>query len=157
EAVGQGELSKDPSRLNPDGTVLLFQSGADLDGYDPEGAPEIYRYDSVGERLRCISCIPTKTPATGGANLEVISPQQGAPPPFTAVGFVPNLRADGKRAIFESTEALVSADNDGVQDVYEWEEQGQGSCTRSGGCVYLISSGRSASDNYLYAISASGN
>jgi hypothetical protein len=52
---------------------------------------------------------------------------------------------------------LVSTDANGVQDVYEWEEQGVGSCTKPGGCVYMISSGHSARDNYLYGVSRSGN
>ena len=150
-------LSKDPSRTTPDGSVLLFSSRADLTGYDPEGAPELYGYDSAGNRLHCISCIPTKTPATDGASLESVAPTQDTPGPFSGAGYTPNLRADGKRAIFQSTEALVSYDNDGVQDVYEWEEQGQGSCTQPGGCVYLISSGHSTAVNYLYGLSASGN
>jgi hypothetical protein len=154
----EGRIAEDPSRANPDGTVLLFQSRANLDGYDPEGAPEVYRYDSAGNRLHCISCIPTRTPAAGGASLESYDPgPEGAIGPFASTGFVPNLRADGKRAIFQSTEALVSRDNDGVQDVYEWEEQGVGSCARAGGCVYLVSSGHSDKPNYLYGINASGN
>jgi hypothetical protein len=149
-------LAKDPSRLNPDGTVLLFQSRANLDGYDPEGSPEIYRYDSAGNRLHCISCIPTKTPAAGGASLQSYgSGPEGSTGPFSSTGFVPDLRADGKRVVFQSTEALVSRDNDGVQDVYEWEEQGVGSCARPEGCLYLISSGHSEKPNYLYALSAS--
>jgi len=156
-AVKIHQPARDPSRTNPDGTVLLFSSRANLDGYDPQGAPELYRYDSAAGRLHCISCIPTRAPATGGASLESIAVVQLEPEPFSASGFVPNLRADGKRAIFQSTEALVTRDNDEVQDVYEWEEQGVGSCTRPGGCVYLISSGQSASDNYLYAVSASSN
>ena len=154
---GTGQIPQDPSRTNPDGSVFLFSSRADLTGYDPEGAPEIYRYDSVGNRLHCVSCIPTKTPATGGASLETINLNQGDPAPFSPRGLVLNLRADGQRAVFQSTEALVSRDNDGVQDIYEWEEQGVGSCTRVGGCIYLISSGRSASDNYLYGLNASGD
>ncbi|HEX5526691.1 MAG TPA: hypothetical protein VFX44_05775 [Solirubrobacterales bacterium] len=155
-AVGK-DPARDPSRTTPDGSVLLFSSRADLTGYAHEGVPEIYRYDSVSERLHCISCIPTKVTGGGGASLESPQTEQGDPEPFSASGFVQNLRADGRRAIFESTEALVSRDNDGVQDVYEWEEQNVGSCTRAGGCLYLISSGHSAKDNYLYGISSSGN
>jgi hypothetical protein len=154
----EGRIARDPSRANPSGTVLLFQSRADLDGYDPEGAPEVYRYDSAGNRLHCISCIPTRTSAAGGASLESYDPgPEGAIGPFAATGFIPNLRADGKRVVFQSTEALVSRDNDGIQDVYEWEEQGVGSCARAGGCVYLVSSGHSDKPNYLYSVSVSGN
>lgn len=147
----------DPSRVNPDGSILLFQSQANLTGYDSGEFPQIYRYDSAGDRLHCLSCIPTGAAATGGATLETYAAAQTTRPPFSAFGFVPNLRADGKRAFFQSTEALVSADRDQVQDVYEWEEEGVGSCVRPGGCIYLISSGRSARDNYLYGVSASGD
>jgi hypothetical protein len=156
-ALVEGQPTKDPSRTNPDGTVLLFSSRADLDGYAHPGTAELYRYDSTGNRLHCISCIPTRTPAGGGASLESFAPNSGRPEPFSASGFVENLRADGKRAFFQSTEALVSRDNDETQDVYEWEEQGEGSCNRPGGCVYLISSGRSEKPNYLYALSETGD
>lgn len=150
--------SKDPSRLTPDGSVLLFQSRANLDGYDPNGSPQIYRYDDVADRLHCISCIPTRTPASGGASLQSVGNGQDVNPPFLEwFSFVPNLRADGRRAFFQSTEALVSYDTDEVQDVYEWEEEGVGGCEREGGCVYLISSGRSGRDNYLFGHSASGD
>lgn len=151
-----GRFAVDPSRTTPDGTVLLFSSRANLSGYDPEGAPEIYRYDSVAERLQCISCIPTKRPATGGSTLQSYS-ESRIPGPMTSTGFVPSLTTGGERAFFQSTEALVSRDNDGLQDVYEWEEQGVGSCTRAGGCVYLISSGQSDKNNFLYGVSSSGN
>jgi len=149
--------AKDPSRVNSDGSVLLFQSRAILGSYDPKGIPQIYRYDSGANGLHCISCPPTGGSATGGAGLETFAVSQTTRPPFTAYGFVPNLRGDGAHAFFESTEALVSADTDGVQDVYEWEAQGVGSCTQPGGCVYLISSGHSARANYLYGLSRSGD
>jgi hypothetical protein len=149
--------AKDPSRLNPSGSVLLFQSRANLTGYDPGKSPQVFRYDSGTDRLHCISCIPTKIPASGGASLETVTFDSSAPPPLSPSAFVHNLSLDGKRVFFESTEALVSADTDGVNDVYEWEAQGVGSCNQAGGCVYLISSGQSAKANFLYAHSTSGN
>jgi hypothetical protein len=157
EAEAGKQAAKDSSRLNPSGTVLLFQSRADLDGSGTGGSPQVYRYDSAGSRLHCVSCVPAGASEGGGANLETFGAVSTATPPFGARVLVPNLAPDGRRAIFESKEALVSTDNDHVQDVYEWEEEGVGSCTRSGGCVYLISSGHSTSDNYLYAMSRSGD
>jgi hypothetical protein len=160
EAVGtvpSGEDAKDPSRLSADGTVLLFQSRANLTGYDSGGYAEIYRYDSAVGRLQCLSCIPTGEHATGGASLQSIRTGPSDLSPLRAYIFVPNLRDDGRRAFFQSGEALVTADSDDAQDIYEWEEEGVGSCTRSGGCVYLISSGQSSGNNYLYGVSRSGD
>lgn len=150
--------AKDPSRLNPDGSVLLFQSRAEITGYAASKFPQIYRYDSSGsKRLHCISCTPTGTPATGSGTLETYTFDSSAPPPLSTSGFVSNITPDGKRVFFESDEPLVSTDTDKVQDVYEWEEEGTGNCDRPGGCVFLISSGESARDNFLYAHSTSGD
>jgi hypothetical protein len=151
------QLARDPSRLNPDGTVLLFQSRANITGYEESAFPQIYRYDAAGGSLSCISCIPTETPATGGASLQSYAFESFDPQPFSPFAFVPNIASDGDRVFFESEEALVSDDTDEVKDVYEWEEEGVGSCDREGGCVYLISSGVSARDNFLYAHSESGD
>ena len=155
-------LARDPSRFSPDGSVLLFQSRANLTGYPQSEFAQIYRYDSAAEALQCISCIPTETPATGGAALESyesgrIDSKAFGPPPFGPFAFVPNLSPDGRRVFFDSTEALVSADTDEVTDVYEWEAQNVGSCKQPEGCVYLISSGVSERSSYLYGHSASGN
>ncbi|HEY8502592.1 MAG TPA: hypothetical protein VIL21_07880 [Solirubrobacterales bacterium] len=155
QAVGLRPAT-DPSRLTPDGSTLLFQSRANLDGYDSGEFPQVYRYDSGAEELECISCPPTKLPTTGGAALQTFSITDLAAP-FSQYGFFPNIRADGKRIFFESTEPLVSSDTDEVRDVYEWEEEGVGSCTREGGCIYLISSGHSARGNYLFGHSSSGD
>jgi hypothetical protein len=156
-AVEQGKFGKDPSRTNPDGGVLLFSSRASLDSYDSEGQPEIYRYDVAAPSLECISCNPTEAPATGGASLQPIQQSLGKPEPFTTYAFVENLRSDGRRAFFQSTEPLVARDTDHHQDVYEWEAHEVGGCSRSGGCVFLVSSGQSSRDNYLYAASESGD
>jgi hypothetical protein len=76
-----------------------------------------------------------------------------------------HLSADGTRAFFESERALLPRDTNGVMDVYEWERDGAGSCDRtsdafredSGGCIYLLSSGQSATPSYYGAASADGN
>jgi hypothetical protein len=152
-----GGLGRDPSRATSNGQVLLFESRAALAGYDPEGHAEVYRYGLASGELTCLSCIPTLALASGQASLESVSQQKGDPEPFGSFAFVDNLSADGRRAVFQSTEPLVTRDNDGLQDVYEWEAQGVGSCTNPGGCVYLISSGHSPRINYLYAVSDGGN
>jgi hypothetical protein len=92
-----------------------------------------------------------------------------------------NLSADGNRAFFETTEALVSSDTNGVggcpivgaglqefpacRDVYEWEAPGSGSCTKSspafsplnGGCLYLISTGKDDYPSFFADASANGD
>lgn len=156
-AEESGARGIDPSRTTPGGNVLLFQSRASLTPYDSGGNVEVYRFDAPDEELTCISCNPTEASPKGGASLQSMSLSKGAPGPFSSFALVSNLRADGRRAFFQSTEPLVAADNDGLQDVYEWEAQGVGSCERPGGCVYLVSSGHSRRVDYLYAAGDSGD
>jgi hypothetical protein len=156
-AAGGSVPSKDPSRVNPTGSVLLFQSRANLDGHGESGDPQIFRFDSQAERLHCISCNPTGLVEGGGASLETFTSKTTGRPPIGSRIEIQNITPDGNRAVFESKEALVSTDNDAVQDIYEWEEAGIGSCTRAGGCVHLLSSGHSAEDNYLFGMSRTGD
>jgi len=156
-AVSSGSLAQALSRVTPDGTVILFESRADLTAYESGERTQVYRFDSVAGTLECLSCNPTGTPSTGNASLQSSSVVSGPEAPLSRYSLTRNLRADGRRAFFQSFEPLVIGDTDGRQDVYEWEANGVGSCTEPDGCVYLISSGRSAENDHLYAVSESGD
>ena len=144
----------DPSRTTPDGAVFVFQSHADLTAYESEGHTEIYRYDSEAEDLICISCPPDGSPPVGEAELQRIN--IGLEPeipgetrevsPVTAVSRIPNVTDDGRAVFFQSSDPLVSEDDDGMVDVYEWKD----------GEISLISSGQSGKADYLYAMSSDG-
>ena len=120
---------------------------------------EVYRYDATSGELSCLSCSPTDSPATGDAGLQTVGFTFLDPGSTKIFSLLSNLRDDGRRAFFESLDPLVVGDTNGVLDVYEWEEEGIGSCPEGeeGGCVYLISSGHSSRPSYLYGVSASGN
>ncbi|HTR75568.1 MAG TPA: hypothetical protein VMH33_09995 [Solirubrobacterales bacterium] len=155
-SLRDAEYARDPSRSDRAGSTLIFASRAALTAYDPEGEAEIYRFDATEDTLSCLSCAPTRVPPSGDASLESNIERIGGPEPTGLVSLIPNLSPDGRRAFFQTPDALVPEDTDGVQDVYEWEADGEGSCVAAGGCVYLISSGYSAHDNYLYGVSESG-
>jgi fibronectin type III domain protein len=156
-SLAEGKLGLDPSRASQSGEALLFESRNDLTKQSPGSVAQVYRYDAAEEALACISCDPRETLASADASLQTVAVKEGDPEPLSVFALVPNLSQDGQRAFFQTSEALLPRDTDGVQDVYEWEAAGQGSCSSSGGCIYLISSGRSSRENYLFGLSASGN
>ena len=85
--------------------------------------------------------------------------------------------ADGNRAFFETSDALVGSDTNGqsgcpvlqsypsCQDVCEWEAPGSGTCKAGGpsysplneGCIYLISTGKSSEPSFFADASESGD
>jgi hypothetical protein len=144
-----------PARSTSDGNVFLFSSRAALTSYDSEGHAELYRYDPGQDELRCLSCNPTGAPAQSNAGFQ--SESREGSELFTPLAWPEDLRGDARRIFFETGEPLVAGDVDGRQDVYEWEDQGVGSCTRPGGCLFLISSPQSQRNEYLWAVSRSGD
>ncbi len=149
--------ANDPSRTDPSGGVFVFESRAQLGDYDNGGHAEVYRYAAATGELACISCSPTDAPATSEARLQSrYAPRLHSIPPLNAVSLIDNVTAGGSRVFFETGDALAPEDTDGTNDVYEWEAAGVGSCAEAGGCVELISSGRSAGPNYLYGVGAGG-
>ena len=166
------------SFLSADGKTLLFSSASQLTDYDNAGAPELYRY-RVGEGISCTSCDPTGIHPTFGPGFQGFDFPGSIGPPAAAAGLELHLlSADGNRAFFSTTEALVTSDTDGsichptgsrftpsCQDVYEWEAAGAGTCTENGpaysstneGCLYLISTGKGQNPASLLDASPSGS
>jgi hypothetical protein len=132
-----------PTRTTPDGRRLVFESRANLTGYDSAGHVEIYRYDADARTLLCLSCSPTGGPATSDATLYLTLADYLAfvTPPLETFGrsHLSNLTADGTAVFFMTRDRLLPADLDRKQDVYEWR-QGQ---------LALISSGQSTQDEWL--------
>jgi hypothetical protein len=145
------------TRSTPDGSVFLFETTAQLTGFDnTESAPEecgnpfeggercteLYRYDTASEALTCVSCPAGPGPATGGASMG------GEYEPITELNPPANLSADGSSVFFQSKEDLLPADGNGHQDVYEWKE---------GSGLTLISTGQSTANSFLYGVTPNGS
>ncbi len=162
------------ARVSASGDTLLFSSLGQLTTYKNKKIPELYRYRQ-GEGIICVSCNPTGEAPTEAPDLGSIT--LSATFPFESnYTLSRNLSADGNRAFFETTDALVGADINGqggcptvgpplgtyriCLDAYEWEAAGTGSCPiseKGGGCIYLLSNGKSTDASYILDASASGN
>lgn len=135
--AGQPEVS-------PSGQYLMFVSPDSLvAGANANGHLQAYVFDaeatSANAELQCASCTPGGAAATGDVTLS--DAQQ-----FSLPYFVRNITDTG-RVFFETPDALVPEDTNGLIDVYEWED----------GHAALISSGRSDDNSYFGDASASGD
>jgi hypothetical protein len=148
------------ARVSPEGSHLLFLSKGELTGYEANGQVEVFLYGPPpggGQaRLTCVSCNPTGERPEGSASIPgAIANGQGE---GATQAYKPRaLSASGQRAFFESADRLSPQDSNSAADVYEWEAQGEGSCTREGGCTQLISSGRGEGGASFIDASADGS
>jgi hypothetical protein len=180
-------------RISPNGEWFAFMSNEDLTGYDNRdavnGRPdlEVYEYNGRTETLACASCVPTGARPVGVENYKAgwVAANVPAPlEPFTAAlrepHYQPRYLSDSGRLFFESVDALVPQDVDGVEDVYEYEPEDVGTCSsgsssgssiykpahafeangaggdEGAGCVALVSSGDSGEPSYFLDASETG-
>jgi hypothetical protein len=144
------------SRISADGSHLAFLSAKELSGFDNAGRVEVYLYGPPpaggAPQLRCASCNPTGERAQGSSSIPAALLNG------STMAYRPRaLSANGNRLFFDSDDKLVVEDTDERPDVYEWEAKGIGDCTRSPGCLSLISSGRSPKGASFIDASADGS
>ncbi|MGA9874324.1 MAG: hypothetical protein WBQ21_00760 [Solirubrobacteraceae bacterium] len=167
-----------------------------LDAVSGQPDEEVYLYDADQNRLVCASCNPTGARPVGVfddrefvnslfADLETAWSHNlgsgdhwlaGSVPGWetTLYGvtpYQPRYLSDSGRLFFDSPDALVPQDTNGLEDVYEYEPVASSetvasdNCTTasetysavSGGCVSLISSGQSSGESIFVDASENGN
>jgi len=176
-AENKGTLSIAPARSAADGSAFIFETDSPLpDAKNAQGGgpanngggwQQIYRYTIGGpdapSSLTCVSCPRYGMAPSGDARLSE-DDNQGRSDTLSGVGLDSpivgsrGISTDGDRVFFDTPDSLVSQDINDRRDVYEWEEQGAGSCppVNSGGCVYLISSGIGSHESFFVDNSQSG-
>jgi hypothetical protein len=118
---------------------------------DPGPCQEVFLFDSTSGELACPSCNPTGAAPLGSSILRR---------ELHAEAFLsqPRYLTNAGRLLLDSRDALSALDtNNGVEDVYEFEPAGVGSCSAAEGCVALISSGSDAFDANFLTMDASGD
>ncbi len=165
-----------------------------IDAISGQPDEEVYLYDAETNRLVCASCNPTGARPIGVHDVQnvkgVLMDESGAwdgdeesgyyktHGHWLAASIAPGWHvnwyaathrvsylSDSGRLFFNSSDALVPQDTNGLADVYEYELPGVGDCTsasvtfseRSGGCVSLISSGQSSSESTFLEASENGD
>jgi hypothetical protein len=135
------------SRVTSGGEVMLFSSVEPLTPYDNNGTHELYLYNATDAKLTCVSCNPGGQEATTGAYFAQKIFETSILPTSRNSFLTRNLSEDGERVFFQTEEALVPKDSNGVSDVYEWEN----------GHLYLISSGQGDNASFFGDASANGD
>ena len=158
----QPGLGQRTARVTGNGGSAVFMSNKSLSvvgyphGYPSNGLDEVYVYEAGSDRLYCTSCGSSGEALPGGEGAAAYLPVNWH------LTYLPQwISEDGNHVFFDTGQPLVAQDTNGLQDVYEWEREGYGSCTHgagsTGGCVFLLSGGTSEAASWFVGASASGD
>jgi hypothetical protein len=162
------------AELSAEGQSLVFMSNRQLTGYQNVnrhgecggGGPhpthscaEVYVYNAQSDKIACASCTPSGVPPVAMKDAPNLRGEATyLPGDFGSITHMRRLiPANGDRVFFNSDQPLAPQDKNGVQDVYQWEQEGdgeegrcaKGSASNGGGCVSLLSGGTSTSNSLL--------
>jgi hypothetical protein len=121
EVTVERGLGETTSRVSPDGRYLLFQTAANVTGYEPgHHTNEAYLYDvdAQSEPTVCVSCRQDgETPVTPNQN-RPIRPE-GATNPLFAIRAL-SEREGRAEVYFDSYDSLAPGATAGLDNIYEW-------------------------------------
>jgi hypothetical protein len=144
--------------VTPDGQSVAFMSRRSLTTPTETGTKRVYTYNATTATISCVSC------NRSGEELQTVEREGEAEEQFAALlstpragEFLPegptstyqlrDISENGARIFFTSDQPLVPQATTGRRQVYEWEREGEGTCTGppaaspvNGGCVFLLSS-----------------
>jgi DNA-binding beta-propeller fold protein YncE len=160
------------ARFTPDGRYLLFTSYGRLTSDDTDNSADVYRYDFQSGHLIRISAGHAGNDGNGNdsafaAQLTPVPREVASRADGLSEDDDRAISADGSTVVFETAAPLVSRDtNAGASpgcnpgrtgcDIYEWREDGNGTCREAGGCISLISDGISPQGATQGVVSSSG-
>lgn len=119
-----GQMAAANAALNDDGSVVVFETEAQVTDYDNGGRSQLYRYSDIDRSLTCVSCPRGRVPQS-----DTLLATAGG---IGDVGTGSPMSSDGSRVAFGTRESLVARDTNGSQDIYEWVD----------GKVRLVTDGR---------------
>ncbi len=143
------------AKMTPDGNFLLFNGVGRHTPDDTDNQEDLFRYDFQTGELTRVSIGHRGNDGNGNDN--------AYPAEFAGDDPERAISADGSTIVFRTPAPLVSRDTNQTSangactsgqeilagpaqkptgcDIYEWEEDGHGTCAEPGGCVSLLSSG----------------
>ena len=133
----------DTTRVSTNGHFIAFNSNNNLTSFDSSGNTEIFEYDAVANQLSCASCNPNGTAPSSGIGV----PQPETPFLGSGQEYLTHNVSNSGQVFFNTTESLLPSDNNGKQDVYEYE----------GGDLHLITTATSTDDSLFLDASTDGN
>lgn len=175
-----GDWGPSPSQraaeVTPDGLHVVFQSERSLTGYDnyahgdiegtevSEDVEEAYVYSANDGQLVCVSCNPSGIPPSYSTSQH---PMLRANYLGLNIGEPRWISEEGNRVFFSTVEPLTNTAVSGalgvaVEQVYEWEREGEDTCTNgsastvTGGCTYLLSGAGGPRPSVFVDASATG-
>jgi hypothetical protein len=132
--------------VTPDGSKMVFVDYTNVTSYNSHIRSEVYLYDANTNSVTCISCNPNAISESEQSEAPIALGQYHPYDPFVPP-YVPVISNDGSRIFFETGEALVPQDTNGLLDVYEWHD----------GHISLLSSGQGSLASFLVGVGDNGN